>query len=122
MTTVVKYDAMKVGELRALCKARGIDSDRMFRYYSHFLIALEKKDDLIAALRAADSRILGTDSTNTQESEVSLSEQTQRTLTSEEMREIATIADEMRHLRKQWLSQTIKSATVSNVSYGTSRK
>jgi len=29
MTTLVKYDAMKVGELRALCKLRGIDSDRM---------------------------------------------------------------------------------------------
>jgi hypothetical protein len=53
------------------------------------------------------------------------------TLSPDELRELATIADEMRHLRKQWILQASKSQSSNPVQssaafvhqgYGTSRK
>ncbi len=71
---------------------------------------LEKKEDLIAALKAAD------ESQNVEMLDVSVNnteDNTQATpvLSPEDLRELATIADEMRHLRKQWILQASKSST-----------
>lgn len=117
MTTFAKYDAMKVGELRALCKSRGIDSDRMLIQNSRLNMFIEKKEDLISALKGADSQInMDTSST---ESQVLQSEaQNIRSFAPEELRELATIADEMRHLRKQWISQS----TAAPSTYRTAQK
>ena len=75
---------------------------------------------MIAALRSADAQFVENDGSKPEDS--SMVDRNTRSLTPEEMKEIATIVDEMRHLRKQWLSQTTKPTTTSNAPYGTSRK
>ena len=73
---------------------------------------LEKKEDLIAALKAADST-LSQDQPNNQPIVTEQQTLINRGHSPEELREIATIADEIRHLRKQWLSQAMKSGSTT---------
>lgn len=43
-------------------------------------------------------------------------------LSPEELRELATIADEMRHLRRQWISQAGRPAAGQFVGYSNTRR
>jgi hypothetical protein len=86
------------------------------------VIILEKKDDLIAALRTADSDIK-MDTTSTEPTVFASEAQNARNLTPDELRELATIADEMRHLRKQWIAQSMKPIpTAQSSTYRTAQK
>jgi SAP domain len=73
------YATLKVGQLRQLCRQRGLVSDGT-------------KEEILARLQTQDSQT-HEDSTRPS-SPIDF-------LTSEEMKEIATIADEIRHIRRQ---------------------
>ena len=116
MSSQTNYEAMKVGQLRALCKLRGLSSD-------------ERKEDLIASLIKLDSNLLVQTPSPDEPMIQAAINHTENQLTAEELREIATITDEMKHLRKQWLLQCSRQQTQQTTSnsfvhqgYGTSRR
>lgn len=117
MSTAVNYEAMKVGQLRALCKLRGLNAD-------------DRKEELIASLIRSDN-IPMADSNQGPSSAPELPPQEEQ-MSEEEMRELSHILEEMRHMRKQWMSQAMKQAGLNHSGpnshsfvhqgYGTSRK
>ncbi len=115
MSSTVNYEAMKVGQLRALCKLRGLNSD-------------ERKEELIASLIRSDNAPVSDSIPGLAAGQIEGNQD--ETLTEEEIREVAAIVDEMRHLRKQWLSQNVKQTanphggahSFVHQGYGTSRK
>ena len=89
-----QYDSLKVGQLRLLCKQRNLSSDG-------------KKEELISRLVESDGTLITLSSddyvpvTVTSNSmDISTSEPV---LSAEDMKEIATVADEIRHIRRQWV-------------------
>ena len=85
------YESMKVAQLRALCQSRGIECDG-------------RKDELIALLQSRDDEaaVAASQDSNLIQSGSLLMEPT---WSSDDLRALATVADEMKHLRRQWLSQ-----------------
>lgn len=79
------YDMMKVAQLRLLCKQRALSADG-------------KKEELVFRLQQFDTSGLTSGEART----VTIT-QPELVLTSDELRELATIADEMRHIRRQWV-------------------
>jgi hypothetical protein len=75
------YDSVKVGQLRLLCKQRGLNPDG-------------KKEELV-------SRLMDSDATVSAPSPVPTA--AVMDLSAEDMKEIATVADEIRHIRRQWV-------------------
>ena len=80
-----QYEIIKVGQLRLICKQRGLSAEG-------------KKEELIMRLVQNDklSASVGHTTPITQQ-------ESQEFLSADEMRELATIADEMRHIRRQWV-------------------
>lgn len=113
MSSAVNYEAMKVGQLRALCKLRGLNAD-------------DRKEELIASLIRSDNSPTSDENMGT--ASVTQEQDQDENLTEEEMREVTTIIDEMRHMRKQWVAQNGKHGGGSHAhsfvhqGYGTSRK
>lgn len=112
------YESMKVGQLRALCKSRGLNSDGMTFTSSTHISLLERKEDLIAALFKSDAHseptLAGVESMKDASDE--------QILSAEDLKEIATLTDEMRHLRRQWLLQASRQTQFVHQGYGSSRK
>ena len=98
------YESLKVGQLRLLCKQRSLSGEG-------------KKEDLIFRLVESDNAMkldsLETHQTVQQQTMFAASmpadnattsaPNTEPALSPEEMKEIATIADEIRHIRRQWV-------------------
>jgi hypothetical protein len=84
----LEYESLKVGQLKQICKQRGLHAEG-------------KKEELIARLLEADNAMLISTEAAVlpQERPICLLEP----LSPEEMKEIATIADEIRHIRRQWV-------------------
>ncbi len=76
---------MKVAQLRLICKQRALSADG-------------KKEELIARLQQFDESAVDTG----MDVGVPATEPVDF-LTPDELRELATIADEMRHIRRQWV-------------------
>ena len=89
----MEYESLKVGQLKAICKQRGLNAEG-------------KKEELISRLLEADNAMMISTESDPhhnlpipQERPAFLLEP----LSAEDMKEIATIADEIRHIRRQWV-------------------
>jgi hypothetical protein len=114
MSTDTNYEAMKVGQLRALCKLRGINSD-------------DKKDELIAALIRSDA---ATVSGPMETADVAVEDHGDLNgedddMTADEVRELEAIMTEMRKMRKEALEDATNpkhSKRFVHKGYGTSHE
>lgn len=112
------YESMKVGHIRALCKARGLISDGMsFTFFAHISM-LGRKEELIAALLKSDAHSEPTPAGVESMKDAS----DEQILSAEDLKEIATLTDDMRHLRRQWLLQASRQTQFVHQGYGSSRK
>jgi len=70
-----------------------------------FVISTGRKDELIAALVRSDEVLAMASSQESVPRDPSQPTSTEPPLSGEDLRELATIVDEMKHLRRQWLLQ-----------------
>lgn len=73
--------------------------------FKRIVSCIGRKEDLISSLVRYDDEMTTTQTTTKDSNYRSESLAAERVLSSEELKELATIADEMKHLRRQWLLQ-----------------
>jgi hypothetical protein len=102
---------MKVAQLRSLCKTRGLESEGLSCPNNISRLYLGRKEDLIAELIRNDEMIaLASSQDSNPRSQPGGMNSIEASLTPDELKELATIVDEMKHLRRQWLLQVPRQA------------